>query len=69
MRNKEVKSISSEKERALLEKCLKDYKSLYDMSLECGISETSLWKYRNGYEQGLKIKNKITSFLNKGCFV
>ena len=61
MRHKEVKATSSLEERINFEVVLQRFKSLFNMGLELGISESSLYKYRNGYEQGLKIKNKITN--------
>lgn len=68
MRHKEEQVKSTKEEQLLLEKYIKKYKCLYNVGLEFGISETSLWKYRNGYEQGKTIKNKITNVLieNKG---
>lgn len=61
MRHKEVKTTSSLEERIDFEVALQRFKSLFNMGLELGVSESSLYKYRNGYEQGLKIKNKITN--------
>ena len=61
MRHKEVKTTSSLEERIDFKVALQRFKSLFNMGLELGVSESSLYKYRNGYEQGLKIKNKITN--------
>lgn len=65
---KTIKAKSNKEEQLLLEQLVKKYKSLYNLGLEIGVSESSLWKYRNGYEQGKPIKDKITKLLieNKG---
>ena len=63
MRHKQIQATSTKEERALLEKRLKEYKSLYNLGLELGISESSLYKYRNGWAQGKVIKDKITRAL------
>ena len=61
MRHKEIKATSSLEERINLEILVQRFKSLFNVGLKFGISESSLYKYRNGYKQGLKIKKKIDS--------
>lgn len=34
-------------------------KSLYELGLDIGCSETTLWKYRNGYDISPKFQNLI----------
>lgn len=49
----------------MLEQILVKYNySLYDLALEIGVSESSLYKYRNNYPLG-NIKNKIEKELQK----
>ena len=65
MRYKGIKSTSSQEDRKILEQCLKNYKTLYNLSLEIRVSESSLYKYRNGWEQGKQVNDKITEALRR----
>ena len=38
-------------------------KSLYEVSLEIDLSESTMWKYRNGYNVSKKSLKKIKDFL------
>ena len=38
-------------------------KSLYEVSLEIGLLESTMWKYRNGYRVSEKSLKKIKDFL------
>lgn len=38
-------------------------KSLYEVALEIGLSESTMWKYRNGYSVSEKSLKKIKDFL------
>ena len=38
-------------------------KSLYEVALEIGLSESTMWKYRNGYSASEKSLKKIKDFL------
>lgn len=38
-------------------------KSLYEVSLEIGLSESTVWKYRNGYSVSEKNLKKFKDFL------
>jgi len=50
--------------RKKLEKLIKDEKrSLYDIALDLHVSESVLWKYRNGYAVSDIMKQKIETGL------
>lgn len=52
-------------DRAILERVLRGKQlSLYDLSLICGVSESSLYKYRQGWNLSPEIKKKIDYTLN-----
>lgn len=50
--------------RKKLEKLIKDEKrSLYDIALDLHVSESTMWKYRNGYAVSDIMKQKIETGL------
>ena len=52
------------KMRKKLEKLIKDEKrSLYDIALDLHVSESTMWKYRNGYAVSDIMKQKIETGL------
>lgn len=49
-----------------IEKYMKRFnKSLYEVALDIGLSETTLWKCRNGYKISEKNFKKINDFLTR----
>ena len=68
MRHPEPKSISTKEGREILEKILLERKmSVYNLALEIGVSETSLRRYKNGLEQGVRINSHISASLKALC--
>lgn len=54
------------KANELINKVLEQQKcSLYSLGLDIGISESTLWKYRNGHAISKKSKDKIENSLKK----
>ncbi len=65
MRYKNPAVTSNYDERAILEQILikKDI-SLYQLALECNVSESTLYKYRQGWKIAPETKRKIDCVLN-----
>jgi len=55
---------STREEQKALERLLKyKDKSLYEIGLFCGVSESSMYKYRNGKPLSFEIKKKIDDYI------
>lgn len=63
MRYKEPSVCPTMEQINALERVLKIKGSLYEMSLFCGVSESSMYKYRNGKPLSPETKKKIDNYI------